>query len=135
MRLVAFFGARYFVVQMLSHHMASLRDAGIVRARKDGRWMHYQLDHDVLDAIAALLGQKHRLPRMGGSRGVGSAFRDQLIRTADACRTSGTRRSLTPPPRRWTVGFGRAVDHPRPPDGFGPHARAPPRRNKATMRF
>lgn len=41
----------------LSHHMAALRDAGIVRARKDGRWMHYQLDHDVLDAIAALLGQ------------------------------------------------------------------------------
>lgn len=41
----------------LSHHMAALRDAGIVRTRKDGRWMHYQLDHDVLDAIAALLGQ------------------------------------------------------------------------------
>lgn len=41
----------------LSHHMAALRDAGIVRARKDGRWMHYQLDHNVLDAIAALLGQ------------------------------------------------------------------------------
>lgn len=41
----------------LSHHMAALRDAGIVRARRDGRWMHYQLDHDVLDAIAALLGQ------------------------------------------------------------------------------
>lgn len=41
----------------LSHHMAALRDAGIVRASKDGRWMHYRLDHDVLDAIAALLGQ------------------------------------------------------------------------------
>ncbi len=41
----------------LSHHMAALRDAGIVRSRKDGRWTHYQLDHDVLDAIAALLGQ------------------------------------------------------------------------------
>lgn len=41
----------------LSHHMSALREAGIVRTRKDGRWMHYQLDHDVLDAIAALLGQ------------------------------------------------------------------------------
>lgn len=41
----------------LSHHMAALRDAGIVRVRRDGRWMHYRLDHDVLDAIAALLGQ------------------------------------------------------------------------------
>ena len=41
----------------LSHHMAALRDAGVIRARRDGRWMHYRLDHDVLDAIAALLGQ------------------------------------------------------------------------------
>lgn len=39
----------------LSHHMAALRDAGIVRARKEGRWTHYRLDRDVLDAIAALL--------------------------------------------------------------------------------
>ncbi len=41
----------------LSPHMAALRDAGNDRARKDARWRHYQLDHDVLDAIAALLGQ------------------------------------------------------------------------------
>lgn len=41
----------------LSHHMAALRDAGVVRARRDGRWMYYRIDHDVLDAIAALLGQ------------------------------------------------------------------------------
>lgn len=41
----------------LSHHMAALRDAGVTRVRRDGRWMHYRLDHDVLDAIAALLGQ------------------------------------------------------------------------------
>lgn len=41
----------------LSHHMVALRDAGLIRARRDGRWMHYRLDHDVLDAIAALLGQ------------------------------------------------------------------------------
>lgn len=41
----------------LSHHMAALRDAGLIRVRRDGRWMHYRLDHDVLDAIAALLGQ------------------------------------------------------------------------------
>lgn len=41
----------------LSHHMAALREAGVIRARRDGRWMHYRLDHDVLEAIAALLGQ------------------------------------------------------------------------------
>lgn len=37
--------------------MAALREAGVIRVRRDGRWMHYRLDHDVLDAIAALLGQ------------------------------------------------------------------------------
>lgn len=35
----------------LSHHMAALRDAGIVTARREGRWSHYRLDADVLAAI------------------------------------------------------------------------------------
>lgn len=37
----------------LSHHMAALRDAGIVIARREGRWSHYRLDADVLGAIGA----------------------------------------------------------------------------------
>lgn len=28
----------------LSHHMRILCDAGIVKSRKDGKWMHYSLD-------------------------------------------------------------------------------------------
>lgn len=28
----------------LSHHMKILCDAGIVKARKDGKWMHYSFD-------------------------------------------------------------------------------------------
>lgn len=41
----------------LSHHMAALRDMGLVLARKDGRWMRYSLDKRLLDAIGACLGK------------------------------------------------------------------------------
>ena len=30
----------------LSHHMKILCDAGIVKGRKDGKWVHYSLDED-----------------------------------------------------------------------------------------
>ena len=42
---------------LLSHHLKTLREAGLVRARKRGRWMFYSLDPDVLDATAAALTQ------------------------------------------------------------------------------
>lgn len=39
----------------ISHHMAALRDAGLVTARKDGTWVHYSLRRDVMREIAAEL--------------------------------------------------------------------------------
>ena len=39
----------------LSHHMAALRDMGLVSARKDGRWMRYSLDKELLGTIGACL--------------------------------------------------------------------------------
>jgi len=36
----------------VSHHMAQLRDAGLVTARKDGTWVHYGLCRDVAHAVA-----------------------------------------------------------------------------------
>lgn len=42
----------------MSHHMAILRRAGLVRARKEGTWVYYALDRarlaEVADAIARL---------------------------------------------------------------------------------
>lgn len=38
-----------------SHHMKLLRDCGVVKARKEGRWMHYSLDRETLGAVISLL--------------------------------------------------------------------------------
>jgi len=39
----------------LSFHLRVLKDAGIVRDRKDGRWVHYELDGEVFEEIEALV--------------------------------------------------------------------------------
>jgi ArsR family transcriptional regulator len=36
----------------VSHHMKALKAAGLVRAEKRGRWVHYTLDRQALQAIA-----------------------------------------------------------------------------------
>lgn len=33
---------------LLSHHLRVLREAGLVRARREGRWMHYTLSDEAL---------------------------------------------------------------------------------------
>jgi len=37
----------------LSFHLKTLKDAGLVTDRRDGRWVYYALRPDVLDRIAA----------------------------------------------------------------------------------
>lgn len=37
----------------LSFHLKTLKDAGLVTDRRDGRWIHYALNPEVLDAMAA----------------------------------------------------------------------------------
>jgi ArsR family transcriptional regulator len=39
----------------VSHHMATLRDAGIVDARKEGTWVYYTVRRDVLAAVAVAI--------------------------------------------------------------------------------
>jgi ArsR family transcriptional regulator len=35
----------------LSFHMKTLKDAGLVADRREGRWIHYSLDPEGLDSI------------------------------------------------------------------------------------
>lgn len=43
----------------LSFHLKTLRDAGIVTDRREGRWVYYSLNRDVLDeAVGFLQGVK-----------------------------------------------------------------------------
>jgi len=45
----------------LSFHLRVLKDAGIVRDRKDGRWVHYELDPEAFEEMEALIsGMKPR---------------------------------------------------------------------------
>jgi ArsR family transcriptional regulator len=39
----------------LSFHLKTLKEAGLVNDRKDGRWVHYALNHEALSEIGALL--------------------------------------------------------------------------------
>jgi ArsR family transcriptional regulator len=39
----------------VSHHMAALKDAGLVTGRKDGTWVYYTVQRDVLAAVAHML--------------------------------------------------------------------------------
>jgi len=40
----------------LSFHLRVLKDAGIVRDRKEGRWVHYELNSEAFEEIEALVG-------------------------------------------------------------------------------
>lgn len=39
----------------ISHHMSALKDAGLVTGRKDGTWVYYSAERDVLAAVAAAI--------------------------------------------------------------------------------
>lgn len=36
---------------LLSFHLKSLKEAGLVESRRDGRWVHYSLDRDGLEGL------------------------------------------------------------------------------------
>lgn len=40
----------------LSYHLKTLKDAGIVADRKDGRWVHYSLVPAALETLSAFVG-------------------------------------------------------------------------------
>ena len=43
----------------LSFHLKVLKDAGLVRDRRDGRWAYYEIDRDVIDEIGSALLSLH----------------------------------------------------------------------------
>lgn len=70
----------------ISRHLASMRDAGLVLARREGTWMHYRIDpklpswakeslHQVLQRLEHLQpykGDRKRLDQMTNRPGVAS---------------------------------------------------------------
>jgi ArsR family transcriptional regulator len=53
----------------LSFHLRVLKDAGIVRDRKDGRWVHYELDAEAFEEMGVLI----------------SAMKPSALRRTDKC--------------------------------------------------
>jgi ArsR family transcriptional regulator len=52
----------------LSFHLRVLKDAGIVRDRKDGRWVYYELDPVAFEEVETLVsGMKPRAARRSES--------------------------------------------------------------------
>ena len=41
----------------LSFHLRVLKDAGVVRDRKDGRWVYYELDAEVFEEMGVLVSE------------------------------------------------------------------------------
>ena len=53
----------------LSFHLRTLKDAGVVTDRREGRWVYYTLDRDAIDAIASLVGALKSRTGPGGATG------------------------------------------------------------------
>ena len=50
---------------LLSFHLRTLRDAGLVSDRKEGRWVHYAINEDVLKEARDFVGGLARDARRG----------------------------------------------------------------------
>lgn len=54
---------------LLSFHLRILRDAGILRARREGRWVHYSIDPAALEEMERVLAALR--PARGANGGNG----------------------------------------------------------------
>ncbi len=48
---------------LLSFHLKTLKDAGLVTDRRDGRWMHYALDTAALEELDMFMGSLRKRTR------------------------------------------------------------------------
>jgi len=53
----------------LSFHLRTLKDAGVVTDRREGRWVYYTLDREAIDAISGLVGALRSCTGMGTGKG------------------------------------------------------------------
>jgi ArsR family transcriptional regulator, arsenate/arsenite/antimonite-responsive transcriptional repressor len=53
----------------LSFHLKTLKDAGLVTDRRDGRWSYYALNPTALEPIALALASLHEAPSPGARAG------------------------------------------------------------------
>lgn len=51
---------------LVSHHLRTLREAGLVTARRDGRWVHYAIAESALNAVRLTV---YELEPLGRGRG------------------------------------------------------------------
>jgi len=52
----------------LSFHLKTLKDAGVVRDRREGRWVYYSLNPDALEVLGEFIGEvRSTLRRAGGA--------------------------------------------------------------------
>ena len=88
----------------VSRHLAYLRRAGIVRARREGKWMHYSMERPADPAAAAILNAALVIRRRPGDAGRSHSARPRLVLPAGTIRhprgssgpgTSQIRRRLT----------------------------------------
>ena len=50
---------------LLSFHLRVLKEAGLVQDRREGRWVYYALDPEVLTRMGGFLHELGRSPRRG----------------------------------------------------------------------
>jgi len=67
---------------LLSHHLKALREAGLVRDRREGRWVHYALVPEALAAASAWFGE------LGADASSGAAATAHSDTDAAACGPS-----------------------------------------------
>lgn len=112
---------------LVSYHLRKLREAGLVRARRDARWVYYSLDPDAWSRLtdplanlfsfaplppAAAFGANHRCDARPSDRALDASRGDALDwrspppdrpaprpSTTD-CSTAEHRRRLAPPPSK-----------------------------------
>jgi len=48
---------------LMSHHLRTLKEAGLLRDRRHGRWIYYSLDPGVVEDVKEWIGQLERSAR------------------------------------------------------------------------